>query len=113
MDLPAALGLLVDSLPRVAQEPLVGVEYLREYAAMATILVVDDSLTERRLMGGWLERNGDFSVAYAADGQEALQWLRKNRVDLVLTDMQMPNMNHMVQVLIVNVQVLLMIYQIY
>ena len=70
-----------------------GVDYLREYAAMATILVVDDSLTERRLMGGWLERNGDFSVAYAADGQEALQWLRENRVDLVLTDMQMPNMN--------------------
>ena len=60
---------------------------------MSTILVVDDSLTERRLMGGWLERNGGFSVAYAADGQEALQWLRANRADLVLTDMQMPNMN--------------------
>ncbi len=60
---------------------------------MATILVVDDSMTERRLMGGWLKRHGDFSVAYAADGNEALRWLRGNRADLVLTDMQMPNMN--------------------
>ena len=63
---------------------------------MAQILVVDDAATERRLMGGWLERHGDFTVAYAADGQEALEWLReqdRNQADLVLTDMQMPNMN--------------------
>ena len=35
---------------------------------MPTILVVDDSLTDRRLAGGLLEKNPNWTVIYASDG---------------------------------------------
>lgn len=60
---------------------------------MPTILVVDDSLTDRRLAGGLLEKTGQWGVIYAEDGKDALLRLELDVPDLVLTDMQMPNMN--------------------
>lgn len=60
---------------------------------MPTVLVVDDSATDRRLAVGLLKKSVDFSVLEAADGREALQQLELHLPDLVLTDMQMPNMN--------------------
>jgi CheY-like chemotaxis protein len=57
-----------------------------------TVLVVDDSATDRRLAGGLLERVG-CTVRYAADGKEALGHLAAELPDLVLTDLQMPNLN--------------------
>lgn len=60
---------------------------------MTTILVVDDSTTDRRLAGGLLEKNPNWSVVYATDGKDALVRLELDVPDLVLTDMQMPHMN--------------------
>jgi CheY-like chemotaxis protein len=57
-----------------------------------TVLVVDDSATDRRLAGGLLEKVG-CTVRYAADGREALRQLAVEPPDLVLTDLQMPNLN--------------------
>jgi two-component system chemotaxis response regulator CheY len=34
-----------------------------------------------------------YGVVEAADGQEALDWARKNSVDLVISDVNMPNMD--------------------
>jgi CheY-like chemotaxis protein len=60
---------------------------------MATLLVVDDSAMDRRLVGGILEKNPDWSVIYAVNGKEALAEIEMHIPDLVLTDMQMPEMN--------------------
>lgn len=60
---------------------------------MPTLLIVDDSAIDRRLAGGLLETQLECTVVYAADGKEALQQLAVQLPDLVLTDLQMPEMN--------------------
>lgn len=60
---------------------------------MTTLLVVDDSAIDRRLVGGLLSKNPDWSVVYASDGRDALQQVELHLPDIVLTDMQMPEMN--------------------
>ncbi|HZT80774.1 MAG TPA: response regulator [Gemmataceae bacterium] len=60
---------------------------------MAQILVVDDSAVDRRLAGGLLEKQGGWSVAFADNGRQALAAIESARPDLVLTDLQMPEMN--------------------
>ncbi|HEX4150425.1 MAG TPA: response regulator, partial [Pirellulales bacterium] len=60
---------------------------------MPILLVVDDSPVDRRLIGRLLEKGSDYTVDYAAHGVEALRQLESRMVDLVLTDLQMPNMD--------------------
>src|SRR5690554_1621439 len=60
---------------------------------MSRILLVDDSAVDRRLFGGILERKSGISVDYAASGLEALERLKGHRADVVITDMQMPDMD--------------------
>lgn len=60
---------------------------------MTTILVVDDSAMDRRLAGGLLQKGGDWEVVFAVDGRDALEQMELHIPDLVLTDMQMPQMN--------------------
>ena len=56
---------------------------------MANILVADDDAHIVRVMVIWLERNGH-NVLTASNGGEALEMFRANRVDLVISDMNMP-----------------------
>jgi two-component system chemotaxis sensor kinase CheA len=56
------------------------------------VLVVDDALTVRELQRSILERAG-FEVRLASDGVEALSRLAEESSDLVLTDIEMPNMD--------------------
>ena len=60
---------------------------------MPRILVVDDSLLDRKVAGMLLEKQSDWSVLYAGDGTEAVDQLESHLPDLVVTDLQMPNMN--------------------
>ncbi|MEI8380562.1 MAG: response regulator [Planctomycetota bacterium] len=60
---------------------------------MSQILVVDDSAIERRVLGGLLGANPDWTVDFAGDGAEALERCRLREPDLVLTDFNMPNMD--------------------
>jgi two-component system, chemotaxis family, chemotaxis protein CheY len=61
-----------------------------EAKAMTTILVVEDDAVTREGLAVLLCREG-FAVATAANGQEALDYLRQNPApDLILLDMLMP-----------------------
>lgn len=59
-----------------------------------TVLIVDDSNTMRKIVSRALRQAGiDFSeILEAGDGQEALDVLGSNTVDVVLSDINMPNM---------------------
>ena len=57
-----------------------------------TILVVDDNKVNRLLLGHSLEQQGH-AVSFAENGREALEKLRSERFDLVLLDIQMPEMD--------------------
>src|SRR5215831_13815879 len=59
---------------------------------MRSILVAEDDRTTRYLLRSVLKSAG-FSVATAADGQAALDRLRRQRFDVLLTDVWMPNLN--------------------
>jgi two-component system chemotaxis response regulator CheY len=59
------------------------------------VLVVDDSAAIRKILQRVLRQTGMAirTIHEAGDGQEALALLRANRVDLVLTDINMPKMD--------------------
>jgi len=57
-----------------------------------TLLVVDDNDENRDMLSRRLERKG-FAVRTVAGGQEALDLIARERVDLVLLDIMMPGMN--------------------
>ena len=56
------------------------------------ILAVDDSKTMREMVSFTLKGAG-YEVVDAEDGQQALERLKGVRVDAVITDLNMPNMN--------------------
>ncbi|HEY0268171.1 MAG TPA: Hpt domain-containing protein, partial [Methyloradius sp.] len=57
-----------------------------------TILVVDDSLTMRKVLSRLLERE-NYKVLLAKDGMDALQVLQENLPDIIITDIEMPRMD--------------------
>ena len=57
-----------------------------------TIMVVDDSLTVRKITGRLLERQG-FLVVTARDGVEAMEKLQETLPDVMLVDIEMPRMD--------------------
>ena len=61
-------------------------------AAEARILVVEDSAIQAELMRRFLAKEG-FAVDVAANGKEALEAIRRQTPDLIVTDVAMPEMN--------------------
>jgi two-component system chemotaxis response regulator CheY len=61
---------------------------------MAHILAVDDAQVIRELVKTVLEAQGH-QVTTAEDGREAMNFARENSVDLVISDLNMPNMSGM------------------
>lgn len=60
---------------------------------MIKLLVVDDSPLIRRLLGDLFAAEGDFVVAFARNGVEALEALRADPPDVITLDIQMPQMD--------------------
>lgn len=59
---------------------------------MSRVLVVDDALMDRRLVGGLLAKVDGLAIDYAEDGAIALEAITANPPDLIITDMLMPNL---------------------
>lgn len=60
---------------------------------MPTILIVDDSELDRRIIAKTLSQATSLQPIFCADGREALKHLELQHPDLILTDMMMPNMD--------------------
>ncbi len=63
-----------------------------ESGPLSSILIVDDSITTRTLEKNILEAAG-YHIITAVDGQEALNVLRNDEFDLIVSDIQMPHMD--------------------
>jgi chemosensory pili system protein ChpA (sensor histidine kinase/response regulator) len=61
-------------------------------AALAAVMVVDDSLTVRRITGRLLEREG-YRVLTAKDGVDALEQIKDVLPAVMLVDIEMPRMD--------------------
>lgn len=57
-----------------------------------TVLLADDSATVRNTVARALTKAG-FAVVAAGDGEEALEAFKKNRIDLVVSDVEMPRLD--------------------
>jgi len=64
----------------------------RQDRQVPLVMVVDDSLTMRKVTGRILERH-NFEVSVARDGVEALEQLEERVPDLMLLDIEMPRMD--------------------
>jgi len=57
-----------------------------------TILLVDDSYSIRESIGFFLTESG-YDIIKSVDGNDALENLDGRKIDLIITDLHMPNMN--------------------
>lgn len=60
---------------------------------MKSILIVEDSTTTRSLIRAVIEELGDFNIVEAPTGFDALKLLPAQDFDLVVTDINMPDIN--------------------
>jgi CheY-like chemotaxis protein len=56
------------------------------------VLIVEDNLMNRQL-AGYLLRKAGIETAEVESGEDALAWLAENTVDLILLDIQLPEMD--------------------
>ena len=61
--------------------------------ASIKILIVDDSITIRRIITNALKTVGFTDTIEASNGKEALEKLTNGKVDFIITDWNMPEMN--------------------
>jgi two-component system chemotaxis response regulator CheY len=62
-------------------------------SAKKTILIADDSPTMRAMLVSTIEMLGDFRIVEVSSGFDALRLLPREKVDLILTDINMPDIN--------------------
>jgi CheY-like chemotaxis protein len=96
---PVRQSLLLDALQEILAGPggaaapaLVTLHSLREAHRPMHVLLAEDNAVNRLLVVKILEKNG-LSVGTAGNGREALAALERERFDIVLMDLQMPEMD--------------------
>ena len=60
---------------------------------MKTILIVEDSATTRSLIRAVIDELGEYETVEAGSGFEALKILPQQQYDLIVTDINMPDIN--------------------
>jgi len=75
-----------------ANPPLITRHALRERRPALSVLIAEDNLVNQRVAARLLEKRGH-SVVVANNGQKALVALEKQRFDVVLMDVQMPDVD--------------------
>jgi chemosensory pili system protein ChpA (sensor histidine kinase/response regulator) len=78
--------------PKPATETAAPAEEDVRTSSAAIVMVVDDSLTVRKITSRLLEREG-YTVLTAKDGVDALQQLKDNLPSVMLVDIEMPRMD--------------------
>jgi CheY-like chemotaxis protein len=81
------------TVPVVGQQELTSEPALPEYPVLR-ILLAEDSLVNQKLAIGLLERHG-YEVSVANNGKETVAATTREKFDLVLMDVQMPEMDGM------------------
>jgi two-component system chemotaxis sensor kinase CheA len=88
LDVPTLIersNVLAETASRIVEGPAA-------QARQLSVMVVDDALMVRELQRSILERGG-YTVRTATDGAEALAMLSEQPADLVVTDIEMPNVD--------------------
>jgi signal transduction histidine kinase/CheY-like chemotaxis protein/ligand-binding sensor domain-containing protein len=80
------------SLTAPSSQQLITRHHQREERSSLAILVAEDNAINQRVIVSMLEKRGH-SVALATTGREALELLEKRHFDIVLMDVQMPEMD--------------------
>jgi chemosensory pili system protein ChpA (sensor histidine kinase/response regulator) len=88
-DAPDSMGAVVEMAHEPASVQPAPVQGLR---TQNTVMVVDDSLTVRRVTQRLLSREG-YQVVLAKDGVDALEQLQAITPDVMLVDIEMPRMD--------------------
>ena len=84
-------ALLRDQVSSAVLAPVAAVPEVEE-DHIPTVMVVDDSVTVRKVTGRFLEREG-FRVITAKDGVDAMRVLQDNTPEVMLLDIEMPRMD--------------------
>lgn len=92
---PGILCALTSSAGRAWPSGREGTIRLRgeRYLMKTRILICDDSAMARKQMARALPRNWKTDIQYADNGEQALQQVRQREVDLLLLDLNMPDMD--------------------
>jgi signal transduction histidine kinase/CheY-like chemotaxis protein len=91
-DLLKAIKLAFGLADEDAKKALVTIHSLREGEEKLRILMAEDNLVNQRLQARMLEKRGH-SVVIAENGWRTLEALERQTFDLILMDVQMPEMN--------------------
>jgi EAL domain-containing protein (putative c-di-GMP-specific phosphodiesterase class I)/ActR/RegA family two-component response regulator len=87
---PAPLEVVEDRVPALVAVP----DIANDTDARASLLLIDDSASERTLLRLRLEETGCFNViGEACDGREGIELAGRLRPDLVVLDLSMPGMD--------------------
>ena len=89
---PVPVLELPDVIAAALKTPARPAEAVQPAPPRKVVLVAEDSITSRALLKAILESAG-YEVAGVVDGLEALTLLRSRRVDLVVSDVEMPRMD--------------------
>jgi CheY-like chemotaxis protein len=90
--LDAILNVLGTKVHPAEESSLVTRHSLRERRRGLRILVAEDNAVNQKLASRLIEKRGHSAVV-VSNGREALEWLEKQTFDLVLMDVQMPDMD--------------------